>query len=159
VKPGVENKSSLKQANEKLMKEIREDKAVAGKRDAYLEKIQDIKERIAQYRKSAITNSEFDFFRETLRDMGNEYNVKVIRDRVIIIDDSNKSVFKNNLAFTEKEISLKLVCGYHDFGSFINRIENTSPFRKITDFSIGKDKKDALSIDVNILSLLFENPV
>jgi len=170
VKPGLQNKSGLIKKNEGFIKEIRENKSVANRKAAIVQEIEEVNKKVADFKKSLIVPSEFDFFRDTLRDMGSEYNVKVLRDSTNILEGGKKSVFKENLAFTEKEISLSLVSKYHDFGSFVNRVENTSPFRKVVSFTIsgsgggrrsrrgGAEKKDTLKIDLKILSLLVENP-
>lgn len=154
---------NLEQKISQIKKEVLDNQKIAVKLEPTKKEIEAINQKIQDYKKNLVNPSEFEFFRDTLRDMGNEYNVKVNRDNTMTMEDTSKSVFQTDLNYTEKEITLNLVCKYHDFGSFLNRIENTSPFRKVTSFTINKRAsyeggEASLTIDMKILSLLMETP-
>lgn len=163
ISPDSNELFNLKQQIEQIKTEVINNQKIAVKLEPTKKEIEALNQKIQDYKKNLVNPSEFEFFRDTLRDMGNEYNVKVNRDNTLSMDDAAKSVFQADLNYTEKEISLNLVCKYHDFGSFLNRIENTSPFRKVTSFTINKRTayqggEAALTIDMKILSLLMETP-
>ena len=163
IGPDSSELSNLQQKIDQIKKEVMDNQKIAAKLEPTKKEIEVINQKIQEYKKNLVNPSEFEFFRDTLRDMGNEYNVKVNRDNTLTMEDSSKSVFQTDLNYTEKEISLNLACKYHDFGSFLNRIENTSPFRKVTSFTISKRSsyqggEASLTIDMKILSLLMETP-
>ncbi len=162
VGPDSDELFNMEQNISRIKKEVLDNQKIAVKLEPTKKEIETINQKIQDYKKNLVNPSEFEFFRDTLRDMGNEYNVKVTRDNTTTMEDTSKSVFQTDLNYTEKEISLNLLCQYHDFGSFLNRIENTSPFRKVTSFTITKrgasyeGGEAALAIDMKILSLLME---
>jgi len=156
INPSILEKNRISEKMNTMLDEIKKNKAIAAKKDQVLKETELVNNKIAQYKKALVTSTEFDYFRDTIRDMANEYEVKVLSDRTSVVADSSKSVFKDNIIYVEKMITLNLDCKYHDFGSFLNRIEDTSIFRKADDLSINK-KGDLLSIKLDILSLMIEN--
>ena len=162
ISPDMQSLDEFAGKKQEIQKKLSEKQKTANQLEPTKKEIESLNQKLAEYKKTVITTSEFDFFKDTLRDMGNEYNVKVIRDNTVSIEDLRKSVFKDDLNYSEKETSLDITCKYHEFGSFLNRVENTSPFRMISSIDISKkgDSKGGgtLGINVKIISLLSENP-
>ena len=149
---------------EQIQGEIKKSKGLVGNREKLKADIESCNQKSKDYHKAMISSAEFEFFRNTLRDMGSEYEVKVIQDRTVSCEDSKKIAFFGNPNFTEKVTNLRLTCKYHSFGGFLSRIENTSPYHQVTAFDLNKsaaassEKDDMLDVNMEIVSLLTEVP-
>jgi len=164
IMPASEAKQKLDTELSNVIKDMKAKKGTASKLQKVTKELEIVEKKIKQYNKNIITPSEFDFFKDTLRDIGKEHDVSISRDLTNILVEDKKSVFKEDPLYVEKEIVLKLTCGYHDFGEFISRIEKTTPFRKVMSFSILKAKsrkkdKNLLNINLKILSLMKDNTI
>ncbi len=162
--PAADSKKNLDTQLETVIQDIKAKKGTASKLESATKELEVAEEKINKYNKNIITPSEFDFFKDTLRDIGKEHNVDISRDLTNVMIGDKKTVFKQDPLYVEKEIVLKITCGYHDFGEFISRIEKTTPFRKIISFSILKTKsrkknKNLLNINLKILSLMKDNTI
>lgn len=57
--------------------------------------------------------------------------------------------------FEQVPIRIKLKCGYHQLGIFINRIENSVQFMKVTQLQISLDPKDIWNHQVELVITSF----
>ncbi len=164
IMPAADSKKNLNAQLETVIQDMKAKKSTASKLESVAKELEVVEEKINKYNKNIITPSEFDFFKDTLRDIGKEHNVDISRDLTNVMSGDKKTVFKQDPLYVEKEIVLKLTCAYHDFGEFISRIEKTTPFRKIIKFSIlktrsRKENKNLLNINLKILSLMKDNTI
>jgi Tfp pilus assembly protein PilO len=141
--------------------DIKKNQNTAKKSEELKKEIEIYLQKDKEYLQQLVTPADFEFFKYTIRDMGNEYNVKVTSDRTDTVDDTKKSVFLKDPNYSERIIALEVSCQYHDLGGYLSRIESTSPFRKIEEFTLNKrggSKKSGGGLDANIriLSLIKE---
>ncbi|MBN2143030.1 MAG: hypothetical protein JW774_00245 [Candidatus Aureabacteria bacterium] len=161
VSPDSSALSKLKDQLSSQQQEIRQGQNTAKKREELKKEIEIFMQKDKEYLQQIVTSTDFEFFKYMIRDMGNEYNVKVTSDRSDTVDEARKSVFQGDSNFSEKIIALHVSCQYHDLGGYISRVESTSPFRKVNELNISKrtgyEKNTGnLEADIKILSLIKE---
>lgn len=160
--PGMAKSQRIKSDSEQMSVKLREYTGTASKLPAVKEQIQNLEEDISKMRKLVPSVAEFDFFKNNLRDMAAEYEIRVVQDYTTNIDPEKKLSFKKDPSYTEKQTLLNLSTGYHKFGSFLNRIENISPFRFISNVTMSKSGQRGgedggqLSVKITIVSLMNE---
>ncbi len=162
VSPNAEALDKQKEKLKESLVEMKKSQGLVKNKNKLKTEIDSYKQTSKEHHKRMISPAEFDSFRNMIRDMGAEYDVKVIQDRTELHDDSKKIAFADNPSYTEKVTRLRLSCKYHNFGSFLNRIENTSPYHQVTSFDIIRtsfsDKEYLLDVNMEIVSLLTEVP-
>ena len=158
----MDRSQRMSNESEEINGKLRESTATANKLPAIKKEIADIEEELGKLRKQVPSVAEFDFFKNNLRDMAAEYEIRVVQDFTSSIDPEKKLSFKTDPSYTEKHTSLNLSTTYHKFGSFLNRIENISPFRFINNVTMSKSNQRGvedggqLSVKITIVSLMSE---
>jgi hypothetical protein len=153
---------SQREKLQQIQAEIEKNKSLVENKDKLSKEIELYTQKNKEYHKAVISPAEFDFFRNTIRDVGFEYDLKVVQDRTSLQSDSKKIAFAENPNYTEKVTSLRLACKYHDFGGFLNRIENSSPYHQVGSFDMVRfsslNGEELLEVNLEIISLLTEIP-
>jgi hypothetical protein len=162
VLPGSAVLNGHREKLRQIQTEIKENKRLIENKDKLGKEIKRYTQKNKDYQKAIISPPEFDFFRNTIRDVGVEYDLKVVQDRTSLQSDSKKIAFAKNPNYIEKLTSLRLACKYHNFGGFLNRIENSSPYHQVVSLDMirttSPDEEELLEVNLEIVSLLTEIP-
>lgn len=117
-------------------------------RDRLSRKISQIEEKIPGHKEIAL-------LLEYISNMARESEVKIVSlEPVENDDDSFVSLIsqeeQENMPFSEVHVLIWAKCGYHHFGTFVNRIENSS-IMKVKEFKIESSARDPYNHSVKIL--------
>lgn len=98
--------------------------------------------------KKIISESETVFLLQNLSDLANKDNVRILQIR-----PSREPQGKASAAdkFTPIFITLDLFCDYHNFGKFINDLENSQTFIAVQTFKITPESADFMKEKINLV--------
>lgn len=94
---------------------------------------------------------------ESISRLASKYGVVI--DQIIPNTNSEEVVMKNNDGqYLAIPVKVEAYSGYHNFGRFLNQLENEEKFFTISDFSIIGNTQDAVhhSISLTLRILIFE---
>jgi len=96
----------------------------------------DLEAKIGKYEKRLSREKEIPMLLESLSKMAKESHVKILSitpgDRSLI----RKKQEKKGSVYEEVPIAITAQCGYHDLGTFINRLENDERYMQVSDIAI-----------------------
>ena len=102
-----------------------------------------LRDKMKLVNQSIISEGEVPWIMEKISRMANKSGVKI--DQIMPLKSSQTMLMKNNEA---KYFSLPILVdarsGYHDFGRFINDLENSENFLSVSNFTFAADANDTL---------------
>lgn len=116
----------------------------------YKKQIEELRSELSSYRKKFSTKQETSYLLKELSEMAKNSGVKIIaiKPHAAVIA-TQQGVSKG--VYQKFPISIQAVCGYHQLGSFLNKLENADIFMRVTDINITSNPQDSLAHLVNIL--------
>ncbi|MFH0731900.1 MAG: type 4a pilus biogenesis protein PilO [Candidatus Omnitrophota bacterium] len=91
-------------------------------------------EKLSGYKRTFATKEEISPLLKNLSDTAKEFGVKIIS--VNPVQNVDESETKASGAYSKFPIFLSAVSGYHAFGLFLNKLENSDTFMRISDLKI-----------------------
>ncbi|MFA5156024.1 MAG: type 4a pilus biogenesis protein PilO [Candidatus Omnitrophota bacterium] len=100
--------------------------------------------------KQMIAESDLTDLLEYISDTGNSNNIRITQVKPVreVRAKEEKSPAAGN--FIPVYISLDILAGYHNLGTFINILENGDKFIAVQDLRISRDKNDYMRQEVNL---------
>lgn len=134
IKPKIKMLEEIKADISKEKKKISMAKELISKREEYEKEIQTIKQKIKYYEEKLPQEKETDQLLEELARIATEAKIKY----QFIKPGPMVSLRSKNidLPYYRWPITMRLTCGYHELGHYINQLENAKRFIKIDDLSI-----------------------
>lgn len=117
---------------------------------AYKKQIEQMQGELSSYRKKFSTKQETSYLLKELSEMAKNSAVKIIAIKpysavIAAPQDAAKG------AYQKFPISIQAICGYHQLGLFLNKLENADTFMRVTDINIASNPADPLAHQVYIL--------
>jgi len=103
----------------------------------YEKQIKALKAKLSGYKRRFSTKEEISPLLKNLSDTAKECGVKIVS--INPIESIEQSQKKISGAYRKFPIFLSAVSGYHSFGLFLNKLENSDTFMRITDLKISGD--------------------
>ncbi len=139
---------------EKKKVEINNAKSAKANLDKLRKELAEIEKKVTYYKDRLPAEKEIPSLLKGLTEMANQSRIKFIT--IQPQDSSIQSAGGTSQApYIEMPITINLRCGYHDLGKFIERIENSNRFMKVTDLTINASPSDPLIHDVRLIVNIF----
>lgn len=110
-------------------------------------------EKLQIYQKKLPTEEEIPTLLEDLSKLAKDTNVKIIAIKPKHGQQAPESA--SSEVYTELPVDIVAKSGYHQLGSFINKLENSDRFMKIKDIKINASTDDALRHDITLVVSAF----
>lgn len=110
-------------------------KTQAANIELYKTQAQEVRDKLSLYKKSFSTQQQISALLESLSEIAKASDVKITAVKpyaAVAGGQSGESVG----AYQKFPIMVKAVCGYHQLGRFLNKLENAETFMRITDIKI-----------------------
>ena len=101
--------------------------------------------------KNIINDSQKDELIKEIYDTANARQVKVMQLRPLSEGRNKEEVTVNRVKLTAVSISADLSCGYHEFGSFLNALENGKYYIQVSDIRIARSPNDNFHHNVTMV--------
>jgi Tfp pilus assembly protein PilO len=136
--------ASLSQTGPKLARakqQLLSDQGLVSNIPRYKSQIEQMREAMLSYKKGFSTKQEIAELLKDLSDMARDSDVKIVSIKPhALIDTPPLNIDQS--AYQKFPISIKAVCGYHQLGEFLNKLENDETFMRVSDIRISYDQKD-----------------
>jgi Tfp pilus assembly protein PilO len=107
----------------------------------YKTQIEHMREGISLHGKKFSTQQEISERLKDLSDMAKNSNAKIISIRPHPAIET-RSADTGSGAYHKFPISIRAICGYHQLGAFLNKLENDDTFMRVSDIKIESDQND-----------------
>jgi len=135
---------SLKETMPKLAqlkRQLISDKSMVASIPRFKAQIEQMRESISSHRKKFSTRQEIAERLKGLSEIAKDSNVKIISIKPHQLVEAQSANMASG-AYQKFPISIRAVCGYHQLGAFLNRLENDETFMRVSDIKITSDQKD-----------------
>lgn len=115
----------------------------------YKEQIGSLRNRLSLYKKKFSTKQQISLLLKGLSETAESTGVKIITIKphpVVTAAQQDASS-----SYQKFPISIMASCGYHQLGSFLNKLENAEAFMRVTDIGITSDSENPLEHQVYLL--------
>ncbi len=107
----------------------------------YKAQIEKARKDISQHKKKLSTKQEISSLLRDLSEIAKDSGVKIVSIKPYpVVSEKQQNTALS--AYQKFPISIKAVCGYHQLGTFLNKLENADIFMRISDIKISSDPKD-----------------
>ena len=144
--PGFAKLKHFKLEAKKKLEEVKEAENVIAQRGALEKELKRIQEEIANYEKRLPVGKEIPKLLEELSARADDARIKFFSFQPA---ESSPLVVSSAL-YTEIPIRMSLKSGYHELGKFINYLENSGRFMRVTDLSITADSSQPRLHEVHL---------
>ena len=107
----------------------------------YQKQIENYKANLSGYKRKFSTKEEISPLLKSLSDTAKAYGVKIVS--ITPLEGLEEKQAKAVSAYRKIPIFLSAVSGYHPFGLFLNKLENSDTFMRIADIKISGDTSGA----------------
>jgi Tfp pilus assembly protein PilO len=145
--------SSLVQTTPRLNQEKKQlvsDQSMVSNIPRYKTQIEQMREAMSAHNKKFSTEQEISELLKGLSEIAKASGVKIVSIRPHPMVESKADSFTSSV-YQKFPISIRAVCGYHQLGVFLNRLENNETFMRISDIKIVSDQKESTQHLVYIL--------
>ena len=132
-KPMAGSLKAKKAVIEKKIVEINNAKSAKANLDKLKRELAEIEKKVTYYKDKLPAEKEMPSLLKGFTDMANQCRIKFI---TIQPQDTYSQSPAVAAPYIEIPITINLICSYHDLGRFINMIENSDRFMKVTDLTI-----------------------
>ena len=107
----------------------------------YRTQIEDMRSKLSKQKKKLSTKQEISSVLKGLSEIAKDSDVKIlsIKPYPAVTGQQQSTV---SSAYQKYPISIKAVCGYHQLGIFLNKLESADTFMRVSDIKITADTKD-----------------
>ena len=159
VKPKVGEFISLFRETNTLRSDINETKDILSREALYKKRLMDMQGKVVLYEEKLPAEREVSIMLEELSKMAKETYVKILG--ISPVETLTRVDKDQDKPYKELPIMINAHSGYHQLGQFINRMENTGRFMKISDIDIranpNNKKEHSVDLIVSTYVLLREN--
>lgn len=124
----------------------------------YESQIKKLEEKLAGYKRKFSTKEEISPLLKNLSDTAKACGVKI--ESINPLESIERDKAKIPGAYRKFPIFLRAICGYHSFGLFLNKLENSDTFMRVTDLKISGDTSGAANhrFDVTVVTYILGVP-
>ncbi len=136
--------SSLAQTAPRLHQAKRQfasDQGMVASIPRYKAQIEQMREAMFAHKKKFSTVQEISELLKDLSEIAKASGVKIVSIRPHPMVESRVDNFTASV-YQKFPISIRAVCGYHQLGIFLNRLENNETFMRVSDIKIVSDQKE-----------------
>lgn len=146
---------SLKTSGPKIIKLKKDIDTLVKDLSAMQNKQTQVKEGTQQL-KIIISEDEIPALLQDISRIGNKNNIKIMQIKPSKeLRTRQDKTSKEPVKLAPFLITLELSCSYHNFGKFINDLENAKEFMAVQDVKIGHDANDYLRQSVNLVLMTY----
>jgi Tfp pilus assembly protein PilO len=133
-----------------LKNQLATDRNLAANIQSYKIQIERMRNMMSSYKKKFSTAQETAYLLKGLSDMAKESHIKIayIKPHPAV---ETRPAGASAGVYHKFPISIKAVCGFHQLGVFLSKLENDETFMRVSDLKISSDEKDPSSHLVYIL--------
>jgi len=146
-KPQIKKAGELKSEIVKIKRKVKKTKMHLKKMDLLDKEIEKSKKKIEDFQ-MLMPKGDESWSIEQLDQIAKKHGV-IIKKIQPELESEGKAYFKEDHRYDTKTISVNVRCGYHTFGEFMNALERSSPFLKITDINVVKGEKPEFMHKIN----------
>jgi Tfp pilus assembly protein PilO len=118
-------------------------------------KPEEIKNEAVLKAKKIVTEEEIPSLLQGISGIANKRNVKIMQINQLKDPKAKDEVFFGKEKLKTVAITLDLMCDYHNFGGFINDLDNLEQFMAIQEIKIIPNPKDYFSQRVNLVLKIY----
>jgi len=154
LRPQFRGLSELSTKHNKLSQEVKQARADIKRLKKFEERYEAVKENLGNIENMVPEEEELPLILEDLSRIANDANVKIIQ--MLPLRDSREKVFTSDTGIYYKiPVSIEASSGYHKFGEFLNNIENSDIFMRISEFEVAASKKSTTKHIVRLIVDIF----
>jgi Tfp pilus assembly protein PilO len=150
LKPTISSLSETMPKLAQMRRQFADSSSLVASIPRYKAQIEHMREGISLHGKKFSTSQEISELLKDLSDMAKDSNVKIISIRPHPAIEA-RSADTGSGAYQKFPISIRAICGYHQLGAFLNKLENDDTFMRVSDIKIEADQNDLSQHVVNIL--------
>lgn len=121
--------------------QLKEAKDNIQKKDFYIKEVDKLKEKVVQSNEKVKTKDEVPFILEKISLLADQNNIKI--DQILPNSENQELVLEDNSKkYYSLPIFIQARSNYHNFGRFINGIENSNIFFNIKSFTVTATEND-----------------
>mgnify|MGYP001597359362 FL=1 len=150
-KPMASSLKAKKAVIEKKIVEINNAKSAKANLDKLKRELAEIEKKVTYYKDKLPAEKEMPLLLKGFTDMANQCRIKFI---TIQPQDTYSQSPAGSAHYIEIPITINLRCSYHDLGRFINMIENSDRFMKVTDLTINTNP-DPMAHNIRLIVNIF----
>lgn len=116
----------------------------------YKQQTKELNRKLSSYKKKFSTQQEISSLLKELSDMARSAGVKIValKPHPAVVASKKKD---SNSAYKKFPISIQAACGYHQLGTFLNKLENAGIFMRVTDIKMTGNSRNPREHLVQIL--------
>ncbi len=141
LKPTMASLSKTTPKLRQMQRQLAVDENEVASIPRYRTQIEDMRGRLSKQKKKLSTKQEISSVLKGLSEIAKDSDVKIlsIKPYPAVTGQQQNAV---SSAYQKYPISIKAVCGYHQLGIFLNKLENADTFMRVSDIKIAADVKD-----------------
>ena len=156
IRPQINAIWKIKPEIESLSENIKKTKSDVTNLQDYKNKVEDFEQKLALMQAKVKLKYEMPLILERVSRIANEKNIKIDQitplsvDAVSLLEDKHRKYYS-------LPIEIDASSGYHDFGGFLNALEQDEIFFKITEFSIAaRSSSRTHRINLTLNTIIYE---
>ena len=140
IMPSINSLKHILPQMSRLKRELNIAKSTIRNMPVHKQQIVELQEKLSLHKKKFSTEKQISSLLKELSDMAKNSEVKIVTIKPYppIIGKENDV---STGAYSKFPILVKAVCGYHQLGIFLSRLENSDTFMRVTDIRINSEPK------------------
>ena len=116
----------------------------------YRVQIEEMKERLSHQKKKLSTKQEISSLLKGLSEIAKDSGVKILSIKPYpAVAGVGQDIGSGT--YQKYPISIKAICGFHQLGTFLNKLENADTFMRVSDIRITANSKDITQHHIYVL--------
>ncbi len=148
--PQIERLTDVLGRSGKIISELKTAELLISKKDEFNKYIESSREKVEYYEKRLPVEQEIPSLLENLSSMAKSSNIKIIGITPLPLLPKDMLAQKGKI-YKEIPILINAKSGYHELGTFLNKLENADRFMKVVDIEIKANKQTPKKHDVELI--------
>jgi len=141
LKPTMASLSKAMPKLRQLQRKLVVDQNLIAGIPGYKARIEAMRKSLSQQKKKLSTKQEISSLLKGLSEIAKDSDVKIVSIKPHAAVAGKRQSTASG-AYQKYPISIKAVCGYHQLGTFLNKLENADIFMRVSDINITADPND-----------------
>jgi len=141
LRPTMASLSKTTPKLRQLQRQLATDENAVASISRYTAQIAEMRKKLSKQKKKLSTKQEISSVLKGLSEIAKDSGVKILSIKPYpAVTGQQQSTISS--AYQKYPILIKAVCGYHQLGTFLNKLENADTFMRVSDIKITADAKD-----------------
>ena len=141
LRPTMASLSKTTPKLRQLQRQLATDENAVASISRYTAQIAEMRKKLSKQKKKLSTKQEISSVLKGLSEIAKDSGVKILSIKPYpAVANQQQSTISST--YQKYPILIKAVCGYHQLGTFLNKLENADTFMRVSDIKITADAKD-----------------